>query len=165
MNTEQKQQIEALYREMYKRLETYACCGLDNDALAEEAVQETFRIACQKPEALCTSPNPQGWLLATLKNIMRNIRSNRALAKRLVEQYLVTQIKEISFSEDQIQLKVLYENVADTEEFKLLSELAIEGRSHKEMASARGLTVSACKKRVQRAKEKLQQKIEFDVTK
>lgn len=161
MNAEQRQRIEALYLEMFDKLMAYARSSLDSEALAEEAVQETFRIACQKPEALCSSTNPQGWLVLTLKNTIRNMRSSRATAKRIVERYLMTQVKEISFSEDKIQLNVLYENMVDTEEFKLLSELAIEGRSHEEMASARGITVSACKKRVQRAKEKLQRKIDF----
>lgn len=160
MNAEQRRRIEELYLEMFDKLMVYACCSLDSEALAEEAVQETFRIACQKPEKLCNSQNCQGWLVLTLKNTIRNIKSSRATAKRIVERYLLSQVKEISFSEDRINLNVLYENVADTEEFKLLSELAIEGRSHEEMARARGITVSACKKRVQRAKEKLQRKID-----
>lgn len=160
MSTEQRQQIEALYLEMFDKLKAYAKCSLDSEGLAEEAVQETFRIACQKPDALCSSSNPQGWLVLTLKNTIRNMRSSRATAKRIVEQYLMTQMKEVSISEDRINLNILYEDVADTEEFKLLSELAIEGKSHKEMAESRGITVSACKKRVQRAKEKLQIKIE-----
>ena len=161
MNAEQSQQIAALYLEMFDKLMAYACSSLDSETLAEEAVQETFRIACQKPEALCTSVNPRGWLVLTLKNTIRNMKSSRATARRIVEHYLMTQIKEISFSEDRIHLNILYENVADTEEFKLLSEMAIEGRSHEEMASSRGITVSACKKRVQRAKEKLQGKIKI----
>lgn len=160
MNAEQRQQIGDLYLEMFDKLMAYAHCSLDSEALAEEAVQETFRIACQKPDALCSSANPQGWLVLTLKNTIRNMRSNRATAKRIVERYLMTQVKEISFSEDRINLNILYENVADTEEFKLLSELAIDGKSHEEMARSRGITVSACKKRVQRAKEKLQRKID-----
>lgn len=159
MRTAQRQQIEALYLEMFEKLKAYAKCSLDSEGLAEEAVQDTFRIACQKPDALCSSSNPQGWLVLTLKNTIRNMRSSRATAKRIVERYLITQIKEISVSEDRINLNILYEDVADTEEFKLLSELAIEGKSHKEMAESRGITVSACKKRVQRAKEKLQTKI------
>ena len=159
MNTEQRQQIEALYLEMFDKLKTYAKCRLGSDALAEEAIQETFRIACQKPDALCSSANPQGWLVLTLKNTIRNIQSHRATVKRIVEQYLMIQVKEVSISEDRINLNILYEDVADTEEFKLLSELAIEGKSHKEMAEARGITVGACKKRVQRAKEKLQKKL------
>ena len=159
MNAEQRQRIGELYLEIYDTLMAYARCSLDGESLAEEAVQETFRIACQKPDALCNSPNPQGWLMLTLKNTIRNIRSSRATAKKIMEKYLLTQNREIAFWEDTIQLNILYENVADTEEFKLLSELAIEGRSHEEMAKARGITINACKKRVQRAKEKLQRKI------
>lgn len=159
MNAEQSQRIEELYLEMFEKLMAYACSNLDNKALAEEAVQETFRIACQKPLQLCESTNPRGWLVQTLKYTIRNMRSSRASAKRIVEKYLMTQVKEFSFSEDKLDLRILYENVADTEEFKLLVEMAIEGRSHMEMASRRGISVNACKKRVQRAKEILQRRI------
>lgn len=161
MNSEQSKRIELLYMEMFDKLMAYACSSLDNAALAEEAVQETFRIACQKPEQLCDSPNPRGWLVQTLKYTIRNMQTNRATAKRIIEKYLLTQITEFSFSEDRVDLHVLYENVADTEEFKLLSELAIDGRSHEEMARSRSITISACKKRVQRAKETLQRRIKI----
>lgn len=160
MTVDHKLKIEELYLEMFEKLKIYACCSLNNDALAEEAVQETFRIACQKPEELCKSVNPQGWLVQTLKYTISNIKSSQASAKRLVEKYLITQIKDFSLSEDRLDLHILYENVADTEEFKLLVEMAIEGRSHLEMAKSRGISVDACKKRVQRAKEALRKKID-----
>ena len=159
MDAKQKKQIEKLYLEMYDKLMAYARSSLENEALAEEAVQETFHIACQKPEKLCGSMNPQGWLVLTLRNTIRNMKSSRATARRIVEQYLMTQIKESAVSEDRIDPSVLYENVANMEEFKLLAEMAIEGRSHEEMARKRGISVDACKKRVQRAKETLQKKI------
>ena len=160
MNAEQSRMIEELYLEMFEKMKIYAGCSLDNEALAEEAVQETFRIACQKPEQLCECVNPRGWLVQTLKYTICNIQSNRATAKRIVEKYLMTQIKDLSSSEDKLELSILYENVADTEEFKLLAEMAIEGRSHLEMAESRGITVDACKKRVQRAKETLRKKMD-----
>lgn len=159
MNAEQSEQIKRLYYEMYDKLIVYARSSLDSESLAEEAVQETFLIACQKPEKLCGSTNPQGWLVLTLRNTIRNMKSSRATAKRIVETYLMTQLKELSVWEDKIDLRVQYENVADMEEFKLLLEMAIEGRSHQEIARTRGITVSACKKRVQRAKETLQRKM------
>lgn len=159
MTAEQQKQISDLYFEMFDKLMIYARSSLENDALAEEAVQETFRIACQHPDKLCESPNPQGWLVLTLKNTIRNIMSNRASAERLIEKYLITQIKEISFSENKISLEVMYENLAHTEEFKLIKEMAVDGRSHLQMAQSRGITVSACKKRVQRAKEILQKEL------
>lgn len=159
MNSEQRKKIELLYLEMFDKLMAYARSSLESEALAEEAVQETFRIACQKPEQLCVSPNPKGWLVQTLKYTIRNMQSNRATARRIVEKYLMTQLKEVSFSEDRVDLRILYENVADTEEFKLLVEMAVQGKSHEEMAKARNITVSACKKRVQRAKETLQRRL------
>lgn len=161
MNAEQKRIIGELYQEMYDKLMVYARVNLDSESLAEEAVQETFRIACQKPESLCGSINPQGWLVNTLKNTIQNMKRSRVTAKRIVETYMIHQLREFSVTENRINLNVLYENVADTEEFKLLSEMAIEGRSHEEMARSRGITVSACKKRVQRARKTLQRRIKI----
>ena len=43
----QEEIIAQLYREMYRKLVVYAENAL-NDSLAEEAVQDTFRIACSK---------------------------------------------------------------------------------------------------------------------
>ena len=159
MNTEQSKRIEQLYLEMYDLLMAYARSSLENESLAEEAVQETFRIACLKPEDLFASPNPKGWLINTLKNTIRNIKRSRANTNKLLIEYMATQSTELSFSEDKLSLEVTYANVANLEEFKLLKEMAVEGRSHLEMAQSRGISVDACKKRVQRAKELLRRKI------
>ena len=159
MTAEQSQMIEALYLEMFDKMMAYARCSFDNESLAEEAVQETFRIACQKPEQLCQSVNPRGWLVQTLKYTICNIQSSRATAKKLVEKYWKKQSMDSTFSEDRVDLHILYEDVAHTEEFQLLIETAIEGRSHLEMANSRDISVEACKKRVQRAKETLRKKL------
>lgn len=159
MDATHSKMIEELYLEMFDKLKAYARSVLESDALAEEAVQETFRIACQKPQNVYNCPNPQGWIFIALKNTIRNIQGNRATARRILEMYLLVEAGQTAFSDDRLSIEVTYEDVADTEEFQLLKELAIEGKSHEEMAKARGITVSACKKRVQRAKEKLQQKL------
>lgn len=164
MDAEQSKIIEALYFEMFDKLLLYARSSMDSEALAEEAIQETFRIACQQPEKVCSSPNPQGWLVNTLHNTVRNMRRNRETAKRIMEQYLLKQYKELSIVEDTIRVEILYDDVADTEEFKLLLEMVVQGRSHAEMAAARGISVSACKKRVERAKDLLQKKLKRNVT-
>ena len=162
MNPEYGEQIERLYLEMYEMLISYARCSFEEESLAEEAVQETFKIACQKPDQLCESVSPKGWLVNTLKFTIRNMKRNRESARQLI--LLVEQNKPFTYSEDRLPLHLMYENLSDTEEFKLLVEMAIDGKSHLEMANARGISVSACKKRVQRAKEKLKRKIKQDVT-
>lgn len=159
MNSEQRTKIEQLYLAMYDLLLSYAQSSLENASLAEEAVQESFRIACLKPEDLLSSPNPKGWLINTLKNTIQNMKRSRASANKLLVEYTAAQGNAITFSEDKLSLEVTYENVAHLEEFKLIKEMAVDGRSHLEMAQSRGISVDACKKRVQRAKEFLRKKI------
>lgn len=85
--------------------------------------------------------------------------------QKTYREYLALQIRESYISEDRLNVEILYQNVAGMEEFKLLSEMAIEGLSHKEMAEKRNISVNACKKKVQRAREILQVRIKKDVTK
>lgn len=159
MTLDQQKKIEAFYLEMYDRLLIYARSALDNESLAEEAIQETFRIVCTKPEELLISPNPKGWVVNTLKYTIQNMKRSRDKANALLNQYLAANSSSVAFSEDRISLEVIYENVAHSEEFQLIKEMAVEGRSHLEMAQARDISVAACKKRVQRAKEFLRRKI------
>ena len=165
MNPEYSKIIEQLYLEMYDMLITYARCSFQEESLAEEAVQETFQIACQKPDKLCESVNPKGWLVNTLKFTILNMKRNREHARQILSGYLLSQQEDIAFSEDKLCLQLMYEDIADMDEFQLIKEMAIDGKSHLEMANARGISVSACKKRVQRAKETLKKKMKQDVTK
>lgn len=160
MNAAYNREIERLYLLMYDRLFVYARSTLRNDSLAEEAVQEAFQIACMKPEALCASPNPEGWLVNALKNVLSNATRSRAASNRLLSDYISSQISEPAVSENCIRFELLYENIAQLEEFKLIKEMAIDGKSQLEMAQARGISLDACKKRVERAKKTLQKKIE-----
>jgi len=160
LNASQQVQIAELYFDMFEKLKAYACSSLKSDSLAEEAAQETFSIACQNPEKLLSSDNPRGWLVITLKNTIRNMQRSRMAAQNLLNAYLQIYNHEPPALEQTADPKLLYENMADTKEFRLLVELAIEGRSHKEMARARGISVDACKKRVERAKKILQKNIE-----
>ena len=118
MHPVHRQRIEELYMQMYDKLFVYARSSLSNDSQAEEAVQETFRIACTRADVLYTSPNPEGWLVNTLKNVLSNMAHNRATASRIMTQYISTQIKELTVTEDRLRFELLYENVSDLEEFK-----------------------------------------------
>jgi len=163
MDPEYGERIEQLYLEMYDMLVSYAQCSFEEESLAEEAVQETFRIACQKPEQLCGSISPKGWLVNTLKFTIRNMKRSRESMQQLLA--LVEQNEPAAYSEDRLPLDLMYEDISNTDDFKLLVEMAVEGKSHLEMANARGISVDACKKRVQRAKEALQKKMKENVTK
>jgi RNA polymerase sigma-70 factor (ECF subfamily) len=155
MTEQQNKIIEQLYLSLYVKMLIYAKATLRDEALAEEAVQESFRIACMRPEVLCESPNPSGWLLNTLKNVMRNITKARERANRML--CAVTEA-ENAMSSDSVRVETAYSNVAHTEEFRLIRGIA-DGKSMLELARERNISVDACRKRVQRAREYLLKKI------
>ena len=151
MTEEQLQQIEQLYLEMYDILYYRANAVLQSDVLAEEAVQETFRIACGKPEMLLCSPNPQGWLMNTMKYLLCNMQRSRQRTQEMMWMAEAQFRKPFAEISDYLTLDLIYGNLADTDGFRLLLEMA-GGKTIREMAAARGISESSCKKRIQRAK-------------
>lgn len=149
--------VTELYLTMYDFFLDYAERRLGNHSLAEEAVQETFRIAWMKQDDLCKSVRPKGWLMNTLKNVIFNMRRNQETADRVMREYLAANCRDIAISEDSVRFEIIYGDMAESEELKLIKELA-DGCSYLEMAEKRGISVMACRKRVQRARETLQKK-------
>lgn len=72
MTAEQKDFIYELYCALFNFLVIYADCSLNNMSLAEEVVQETFRITCTKSDELISSSDPKEWLLTTLKKTIQS---------------------------------------------------------------------------------------------
>lgn len=161
MNARYSKEIHRLYLQMYSKLFEYARSSLDNDAMAEEAVHDTFAIACQKPESLCNSANPEGWLVLTLKNVISNTLRSQNAAKRILINYIATNSNEFTASNDQVGLEILYDDIKELEEFELLKERVLAGKSYLQIANERGISVVSCRKRMQRAKELLRKKIKL----
>lgn len=161
MTKEQDDLLAQLFLEMYYKLLDHALRAKLTLPQAEEAVQDTFCIACDKIDELLESPNPKGWLVITLKYVAQNRKKAEANARALTEEHLLPGYKEKAVHEDRLSLRLLFSNVAHTEDFRMLVEYAVEGRTYLEIAQARGLSIAACKKRVQRAKEKLRKKIKL----
>lgn len=158
MREQHLREIELLYVKNYDMLISYAVHILHNKELAEEAVQETFRIACQKADAACECVNKEGWLLNTLKNVISNMEKLQFRANRRLEEY-TTWIATLQDKINYIDLDVLYNDIAGLEEYILIKELVLEEKSIHELAESRGISEAACKKRVQRAKQVLRKRL------
>ena len=159
MNAEQKKFISDLYHALYQFLVHYADSSLKNTALAEEAVQEAFAIACKKPEEVCGSPNPKGWLVNTTMNVIRNIESRQRTARKVIADLPEYRPELMAVPEHPLDLRIQYGDLADTKEFKLIYAIAEEGKSIIELADELGISVDACKKRAERSRKFLQEKI------
>lgn len=154
LDRDQEAIIEELYRKMYKKLYLYAVNALDHENLAEEAVQDTFRIACMKPNDLISSVNPEGWLMVVLKNVIRNIRrSQSSLNNLIISGITVDDIDLPDESTGDIGFEVTYKDIFGKEDFKLLKMMA-DRYTMLEISDELGISVEACKKRVQRVRKK-----------
>lgn len=162
LDKNQQQFIEKLYIEMYRSLMTYSTSILKHSQLAEEAVQDTFSIACAKINELTTSPNPKGWLVITLKNVIRNMERTQAVVSRMI----VTSIdisnidtnKDIPIEKQNVDL--LYSNLEKNEDYLLLKKFAVDEHTMLEISQELGITVETCKKRIQRARKRLKKYFE-----
>ncbi len=161
MTQAQSDLIDRMYLEMHNLLFEYAVSRLENESIAEEAVQETFQIACQKPEELCGSPNPKGWVMNVLKNVISNIRKNQSTAKRILGKYLQLEAQSLQSANDSLDVNLLFHDIAPLEEFQMVKEMALEGKTYLELSQERGISIEACRKRMQRAKDLLRKKMKI----
>ena len=159
MTSSQRKNIAKLYEEMYHPLLSYALSVLPSPSQAEEAVQDAFQIACQKADETCSSPNPKGWLTNALKNVIGNELKQRMRDRKIIVDSLGAYIDNLGSQEDNIGVDILYSNVADTPEFKLIKAIALDGKSMLELSKELGISLDAVKKRAQRARTVLQKRI------
>lgn len=158
MDEAQERLIERLYLELYGRLYVYACRCLSCPTLAEEAVQEAFRIACQAPEKLLGSPEPRGWIVMTLKNVIRSFRREQRMMRRTLDDYFTIHAGEEAVKKPQ-EVAFLSGDAALLEDYSLLWGRVIDGRSHRELAQERNITIACCRKRLQRARAHLRDRL------
>ena len=158
-STPGEEQIAKLYQEMYGRMVAYASSVLGNRNLAEEVVQDTFCIFCAKAEETLRHENPQGWLMRTLQNVMRNMLRRRAAMNRLIMKSLQAEHLEELLVYDEEDVDLLYEDVAARADFQLLKRVVLDGYTMLEAAEESGITVEACKKRIQRIRAHLKKKL------
>ena len=151
--------VETLYRRMFHILYAYALRGMSDPSLAEEAVQDTFWVACEREDKLFASDNPEGWLMNVLKNVIRSTRRERA---RLAETVLEVLDENGGAADVELDLDTLYGDLSDSEDFRLLKRIALDRCTILEAAEELGIPLETCKKRVQRARKRLQKRLRED---
>lgn len=156
MERKHSEYIEKLYVSSYDMLFTYAMALLGSETAAEEAVQESFRIACMKPEALMGSYNPRGWLIKamryTVKNMKRtNVRRRENTGLELYEQehHLVGDGEVNEYAE------IEFSDLVTDEEYSMLKWQTLFKIPVRDIAAAMGITEETCKKRLQRTKKRM----------
>jgi len=144
LDKHQDEFITQLYKSMYYQLTAYARSALRDASLAEEAVQDTFRIACAKIDEIMSKDNPQGWLFGVLKNVIRNMNRELANLNKLFVATLSVDEKvfiETTACEDRgkriedTEVDILYSGLLAKDEYKLLKLVVMKRYSMCEAAS------------------------------
>ena len=160
MTAEQMQLITEKYFERRSFLLEYAQSSLHNFALAEEAVQQTFEIACRKIEDFSSCPSPNAWLTRTLSFVVRNIERQQTVENRLFVMSGEYRPDLAGTQEEPVPVQELYGSMMDMPQFRLLYELEVLDRPLAEVARELGISKDACRKRAERAKAYLRKKLE-----
>lgn len=151
--------VEQLYKDMYPALYIYALRVLEEPALAEESIQDTFCVACAKREQFLSSADPKRWIMCTLKYVCQNTLRAQAKLRRLLLS-LDAGASLTSETPELISVDILFGDLSDSEDFQLLKRIALDRCTMLEVAEELGISVESCKKRVQRARKRLQEKLE-----
>lgn len=159
MKDEQLQKIKVLYQELYQSLLQIAFFYLQNRSLAEEAVQEAFRIAVEKIDDLLSSPNPSGWLALTTRNSAKNLLRQEQAYQRLLMKSIMLHNENYFEIDDFLSIETMRPTITKTEEYQLLKLFVYDGLSSLEVAERLGITVNACRIKKSRAIKALRKKI------
>ncbi len=159
--------VQRLADEYYTRLLQYANVLTGGSPDAADITQETFLTALACAEELQNHPNPYGWLRKTLFNHVRHWRAkqNRELTRRVspreTEDGLEDPLDQVSDPEDQTERAILsidLDRMLTEEEYRLMRMVYYEGLTADEAAQRLGITAAACRKRIQRIRDKLREK-------
>jgi RNA polymerase sigma factor (sigma-70 family) len=142
--------FDRLYRSNYSGLVKYAYRLTYEKNIAEEIVQDAFIEAYKRLDLLKQHENPIGWLYITVRNISkaylreyRDIKQNLPLHEydgSVVDSASQEQILRDLLSEDEVKIMLKF-----YEEHCTISEIAHEYK----------ISISACKMRLKRARDKL----------
>lgn len=150
--------FETYYKKLWRQAQRSLTqqTGRKDPDRAHEAVQETFLIAWEKPKEFLGSLSPVGWLVNTMKYVVRNmVREDQRWNARLIkfQEYLDRDAVHPAPGAD-LEL----EGLIPPEELDLLKRLYLHGETYEELCEELGLKKSTLAMRVKKSKEDFRKK-------
>lgn len=161
-----QEMFDELYRTEYKGLmrsviSMFQRMGVQGDNAtdrAQDAVQETFRVAWEKRTCALTSPSPKGWLYSTLRNKVMTLANDERIWKKYMTQITECETELVDDGADGFRMRAEVSSILTPEEYKLLKRLYLDGWTYQEVCDEMGLKKSTLAMRVMRIKERFTKK-------
>lgn len=160
LDSEHAECLHILYKENYQDLLDYASV-LVGPSHPEDLVHDTFLLALTKIDVVKSRDNPVGWLIRTMQNLAKHeIRERRVLSFTGGSQaeYDRDDCTAPSF-ESAIDFRVSCQKYLGAEDWDLLYQYYCCGQTSQALAKQLGISESACRMRVLRAKRTLAKKL------
>ena len=139
--------LQTLYENNYEKMLKFSYRMLGTRADAQDLMQETFLLALYHQTKLYNHPNPEGWLMKTLRNLSLN-------EQRRIQNHPVVSIESIANtmgSEHDTPLDLLLPKQLSKEEREILIWRYEQQLEYKDIADRLGISEAGCRSRVSRA--------------
>lgn len=161
LSKEQQRWLEEVYHRLYRPLFYYAQSTLRSGDSAEEAVQSTFQIACARIQELVESPKPDGWLMNTLKFVLRNMQKKQMRTEAIFISSKELDENAVILSEDlSPETDAAFCDILGERDYQIFRRVTLKEMTIREAAQHYGLTEEACSKRLQRSRAKLRKHLQ-----
>ncbi len=122
-------------------------------------MHEVFLIVLEKPEKFLECTNRGAWLFTTMKHRIEHLKRDAqyALQLQMELEKMYTEGRE-----DQLSLKLIYGGIINEKDLDLLIHYSAGRCSYDELSKWYGIEEGTCRKRVQRARERLRKALGED---
>ena len=152
---------EARWRESSSRLGAWFERRIGSASDADDLVQETFVRVHEKLDTLNDAASVRSWVGRSARNVLADHHRSKGLqASANVEEDAAAPSPERPLEQTVAAWLDSFIEQLDPEDAEALRIVDLDGRTQAELAERRGLTLSAAKSRVQRARAKLRARLE-----
>ena len=146
--------LQIIHQYMNRQIYAVAYSVLRDFSLSDDVVQETYVKVLEKAFSYRKGTNARAWVLSIARNIAIDLFRHRRFESSGADDAE----NETRFDEGTLLSSMEVKNALDAlddEERQIVTMKVYAGLRHREIASLLGITVEACKKKYQRAADKL----------
>ncbi len=139
--------FQSLYETQYEKMVKFAFRMIGSMDSAQDLVQEAFLLALFNLDELSCHPNPEGWLMKTLRNLARNER-------RRIQNHAdipLDSLAQILGKEPDIPFELLLPPQLSKAERDILIWRFKQELDYREIADRLGISEEGCRSRLSRA--------------
>ena len=154
--------IKTLFNSEYGKLLLYAKC-LVPEHIAEELVQDVFCHAVHNEKLLSTHPNPQGWLMQTLKNYLSNYLRRESRKQNWISELPLEKAEKICRPyEKDVTKYILQDTIKKMPDLdqKIFQKVCIEEKSYAVAGKELGISPATCTRRMKKIRQFLKKQLE-----